>query len=461
MIDKLWLQPPLAFARLGPSRTPCDNYRWGPSDLTPRGSGKTTVVPEPTLDLAADGTLTERMPQQVRFKDAEGWRPVCPYFEVHGSWTADGERRTGPVTEEVLAGFGLGLDDVRWEVTVANLKAHHITQADGDRVTARVQVRGDDHQRHRLDGVSPQTEPEPLVPAGRSVPLGAVQVPVPNAALPELRLRFTPGAGVVYGPVGLPQPPAPQGAPPRYRVPQERLFLNPDAAWPRFALSDDPGTDPRTVPGGLFAGAENSGQSAGLVDDVCDGLVTVTLPGGLTATARVVACPPVFSPDRRPFVSIADGLADRIGRGDVRRPEYVADPQTALEIRDLFERILETAGNVNLDAMNDIFGSLPTVEQLNGVLLGLTDSGKRRHRRLVALETLEDLLRERPALVTERIREPVGEPAYSDDWRATFTEQMPPDMRAADGAALHLTHRQYDLLVAWARSLRANTEPGT
>ncbi|MFI8104442.1 hypothetical protein [Streptomyces sp. NPDC086023] len=451
MIDKLWLQPPLAFARLGPSRTPCDNYRWGPSDLSPRGSGKTTVVPEPTLDLAADGTLTERMPQKVRFKDAEGWRPVCPYFEVHGSWTVGGERRTGPVTEQVLAEFGLGLADVRWEVTVANLKPHHMTQAEGDRITARVAVRGDDHQRHRLDGVSPQTEPQPLVPAGRSVPLGAVQVPAPDAALPELRLRFTPGAGVVYGPEGLPQPP--NG---RYRVPPERLFLNRNAEWPKFRMNS---TDPRTVPRGLFAGAENSGQSVGLVDDVCDGLVTVTLPGGLSATARVVACPPVFSPDRRPFVSIADGLTDRVGRGEVRRPGYTDDPRTAPEIRDLFERILETAGNVNLDAMNDLFGALAPVEPLDGMPLGLTDSGRRRHRRLVALEMLEDLLRERPALITDRVREPSGDPRYTD--RSEFTEQMPPAMRAADGAALHLTHRQYDLLVAWARSLRANTEPGT
>ncbi|MFJ5774403.1 hypothetical protein [Streptomyces sp. NPDC093094] len=458
MIDQLWLQPPLAFARLGPSPTPCDNYRWGPSDLTPRGTGKTTVVPQPTLDLAADGTLTERMPQRVRFKDAKGWRPVCPYFEVHGSWTADGQRRTGPVTLEVLQEFGLGLADVQWTVAVANLKAHHMTQREGDRIAARTEVRGDDHQRHRLDGVSPQDAPEPLVPDGRSVPLGSVQVPVPNAVLPELRLRFTPAAGAVYGPVGLPQPPAPQGQPPRYRVPQDRLFLNPDAEWCRFEL---PGDDPRTVPGGLFAGAEAE-QSVGLVDDVCDGLVTVTLTGGLTATARVVACPPVFSPDRRPFTSLADGLADRVGRGDVREPGYLADKQqTALEIRDLFERILETAGNVNLDAQNDIFGALPRPEQLNGVLLGLTESGKRRHRRLVALEMLEDLLRERPALVTERVRRPSGEPEYSDRWDSTFTEQMPVDMRAADGAALHLTHRQYDLLVEWARSLREDTEAGT
>ncbi|MFD9567942.1 hypothetical protein [Streptomyces sp. NPDC059994] len=122
------------------------------------------------------------MPQKVRFKDEAGWRPVCPYFEVHGSWTADGERHTGPLTEEFLVRFGLGLGDVRRQVSVANLKAHHLTENDDDRIEATVRVRGDDHQKHRPAGTSPQGAARPLVPAGRSLPLGAVRVPVPNAA---------------------------------------------------------------------------------------------------------------------------------------------------------------------------------------------------------------------------------------------------------------------------------------
>ncbi|WP_327417827.1 hypothetical protein [Streptomyces sp. NBC_01233] len=447
MIDQLWIQPPLAFARLGPSPKPCDNYRWGRSDLTPRGTGKTTVEPQPTLDLAADGTLSERMPQKVRFKDEAGWRPVCPYFEVHGSWTVNGERHTGPLTEEVLARFGLGLGDVRWQVSVANLKAHHLTENDDDRIEATVRVRGDDHQKHRLAGASPQGGTRPLVPAGRNLPLGAVQVPVPNAALPELRLRFTPGTGAVYGPTTLTDAS-------RYRIPAERRILNPDTEWVGFRLPSD---DVRTAPRGLFAGAEGQ-RAVGLVDDVCDGLVTVGLPGGLTASARVVACPPVFSPDRRPFVSVADGLTDRVRRGDVRTPAYLADKQqTTQEIRDLFERILETVGNINLDVQNGAFGALPPVETLTGVLLGLTEQARRRHRRFVALEMLEDLFRERPGLIREIVREPVADPQGAGGYNG----RMPPDMRGADGNALHLTRRQYDLLVRWAAALRENTEAGT
>ncbi|MEU8526525.1 MULTISPECIES: hypothetical protein [Streptomyces] len=459
MIDRIWLQPPLAIARLGSSPVPCDNYRYGPSDLTPRGTGKTTVEPVESLDLAADGTLTTRMPQKVRFKDADGWRPVCPFFEVHGSWTtADGEQRTGVLTADVLAGFGLGLGDVRWQVSVANLKAHHITQQQDDRVEARAEVRGDDHQRHPLAGHSPQGAAQPLVPAGKSLPLGSVQVPAPNAELPELRLRFTPGKGFVYGPTDL------IGRPGDYTLPDERLFLNANAPWSTFLVSQL-NNDRRTFPPGLFAGAERTLQaSQGLVDDTCDGTVTVTLPGGLTATARIVASPPDFAPDRRPFVSLADGLADRVKRAEVREAAYVAEQQqTSLEVRDLFERILETMGNMNVDVQNqrvldDGNGDFawPVPERLTGVLLALTDHGRRRHRRYAAQEVLEDVLREQPDLIERRIRPPAEDidPSYTDG-------RMPIGMRGADAGPLHLTRRQYDLLTAWAQSLRENTEPGT
>ncbi|WP_327733609.1 hypothetical protein OG749_06770 [Streptomyces nojiriensis] len=477
MIDRIWLYPPLAIARLGPSPMPCDNYSWGPSDLSPRGSGKTTVVPAPTLDLAPDGSLTERLPEipegmpaVALFKDDEDrWRPVCPYFELHGTWTSGGSRRTGPLTEAVLAEFGLTLADLGWKVAVANLKAHHYTQSDGDRVEALTEVRGDENTPRPLAGRSPQGAENPLVPADRSLPLGFVQVPAPNDALPELRLRFTPGAGAVYGPTDLEA--RAEGT--DYELPPQRLILDPAALWCGFPLQNT-SDDPRTVPGGLFAGAEISDkqESLGLVDDICDGTVTATLPGGLEATARIVVSPPDFAPDRRPFVSIADGLADRVERAEVKDPAYLAEkPLTTLEIRDLFERILETMGNINVDVQNervrDEFGEdldgdgvndrgpLPVPAPLNGVLLALTDGGRRRHRRYVALEVLEDLLREQPDLIRRVIREPVEDaPDYLDG-------RMPVAMRGADAGPFHLTRRQYDLLTGWADSLRENTEPGS
>lgn len=464
MIEQLWLHPPLAFARLGPSETPCDNYRWGPNDLTPRGTGKTTVVPDVTLDVAADGTVTQRTPNEIIFKDSDGFRPVCPFFEPHGSWTSDGRRHSGPITPAVLAEHGLTTSDTRWRVEVANIKPFHYTLNPDDQVRAVVDIAGDDHTRHPLAGRSPADADRPLVPPGAEVPLGSVRLCVPNEELPELRLRFTPAAGHVYGPTDLAERTS------DYELPADRLILNPAASWCGFSLDSD---DPRTNPGGLFAGAENN-EGVGLVDDVCDGTVTVTL-GGLSATARIVVGPPDFAPDRRPFVSIADGLTDRDRRGEVREPEYLADiAQTTLEIRDLFERTLETMDAVNVDVQNERAGfenaaiaraaglspenareqAFRPPEPLLGVLLGLTERGRRRHRRFVALEALEDLIREHPELLRRILREPVTDDRYYD-------RRMPVAMRGSDRYPLHLTRRQYDLIAGWARSLRADIEVGT
>ncbi|HEY9374180.1 hypothetical protein [Streptomyces sp.] len=476
MIERIWLYPPLAFARLGPSPEPCENYRYGDSDLSPRGTGKTVVLPEPSLHVATDGTLTETQPQgnRVRFKDPEDsenaddaklFRPICPFFEVHGTWTIDGQRRSGAITTKELDAFDLTPGNVQWTVEVANLKAHHCTGALGDRIEAKVEILGNQHTRHPLRGRSPRGAAQRLVPQGQHVPLGSVQIPRPSAAFPELRLRFTPAAGLVYGPTNLLQ------RTDRYPLPSERLILSPNSPWCSFTGADDP----RTVPGGLFAGADvnvDGGVSFGLVDDVCDGLVTVEV-GGLTAHARVVVTPPDFAPDRRPFTSLADGLMDRVRRAEVQDPAYVSqDPRmTALEVRDLFERVLEAMDAVNVDAQNERAGAFenvslglteaqgrarmfPVPEALDGVTLPLTERGRRKHRRFVALEVLEDMIREQPDLIERFIRNPYAEPDR-------FDLRMPVAVRGSDGLPMHLTRRQYDLLVAWANSLRATVEEGT
>jgi hypothetical protein len=465
MIERIWFHPPLAFARLGPSPIPCDNFSWAANDLHPRGTGKTVVRPEETLQLAPDGTVSTRIPEQAVFKDGTGFRPVCPFFEVHGSWVLDGASESGPITTGVLASNGLSLTDVRWQVEVANLKAFHYTLAPGDRIVASVDVAGDATGLHPLAGRSPADAPKPLVPADQHVPLGWVQPARPDTTFPELRLRFTPAAGAVYGPTDLPLRST------EFELPPERLILNPAAAWAGFQLAGDS----RTNPGGLFAGASDTGVSLGLMDDVCDGIVRCTIAGDVTAAARIVVGPPDYAPDRRPFTSIADGLTDRVGRGDVRDPGYVADEAlTTREVRDLMERVIETMGNVNVDVQNDRAGfeneaiaaaqGLPSeaargqafavAEPLANVSLPLTELGRRHHRRFLSLEVFEDLLREQPDVIARVIREPMTGDRYYD-------RRMPAMMRGSDRYPMHLTRRQFDLLQAWTSQLRRDTEEGT
>lgn len=143
-------------------------------------------------------------------------------------------------------------------------------------------------------------------------------------------------------------------------------------------------------------------------------------------------------------------------------------------MRDLFERVLEAMDAVNVDAQNEraTLGDEGTAEDLGlptgparartfgppepllGVILALTERGRRRHRRFVALEALEDMFREQPGLIERAIREPGSE----DVW---YDRRMPVAVRGSDAFPMHLTRRQYDLLVAWAGSLRERVEEGT
>src|SRR4029453_18989688 len=134
-----------------------------------------------------DATLQEDVPNAIEFKEpGVGFRPICPFFELHGEWTG-GPPGGGPITTSVLAECGRTLANVVWTVTVANLKAHHYTLDDGYRISAKVEARADHHTREVLKGMSPDSA-QPLVPKGSHIPLGGVQVPRPNDKFPECRL---------------------------------------------------------------------------------------------------------------------------------------------------------------------------------------------------------------------------------------------------------------------------------
>ena len=473
MIRRLWFYPPLAFARVGPSDIPCDGFQWGPNDLRPRGTGKTTIQPAETLHVSADGAVTSNQPTEISFKDEKGFKPVCPFFELHGDWTAEGETMSGPITTQVLDRFGLTPHDLTWKVEVANLKPFHYTLESDDRVVATVESTGDVTEPQALRGTSPPDARQPLVPAGQHVILGSIQLTRPTNQFPEIRLRFTPAAGLVYGPSNLAERPAKglsEEQQEEFLLPPERLLLNPEASWCKFVLEEDP----RTNPSGLYA-QDDRGVSLGLVDDVCDGVISCTLADGPSALARVVVGPPDYAPDRRPFTSLADGLADRVLRLDVLDPAYVEDlDTTTLEVRDLMERVLETMEAVNVDAQNDRARSenrliainqglpplvasdkaFPRMEPLLGRPLPWTEYARQRHRRFVALEVFEDILREQPDLIETWIREPMTADRYYD-------RRMPALMRGSDRYPMHITRRQYDLLRAWAQRLRKDIEGGS
>lgn len=511
MLKALWFYPPLAFARIGLSDEPLESFYWGPNDESPTGTGKTTIIPATTLADAACGTVEARPPrppEPVLFQDKKGVKPVCPFFELHGSWRdKDGTVSDVPITEEILKRAKKKSSDLTWSVRVANLKPYFMTLDEDTRIDADLQIAGDSYGKNELRGVSPKVAMQPLVPKRQYIPLGIVRLVRPRDADDVFRLRFYPPKGRIYGPTNLKERDFGEALNQKtgkvekdaYDIPDEFLILNARSSWAKCKPSD---VDPRGTPGGQFASDKN-GVSLGLVDDVSDGIISCSLAGTpLVARARVVVAPPHYAPDRRHLISIADGLKDRVGREEVHKKNYFSETEQThrptvnsqgevgcqpvikrqmarLEIHDLLERVIETMGLSNLDAFNDrvdlndnplnaIISGLPYKPPLkpgeHGVFqtppstdqypLPLFEMGRQNHRRLSSLEIFENLLRQNPSTIAKKIRPP-GDPS------PFFDRRMPALMLGSSGQPLHLTGRQYDLLFAWAKILRASIKEGS
>ncbi len=445
--DRLVILPPMAIARVGSGLEPLEAFSWGENEFGPDGSGKTSIRPEPSLRFGDDHALSAYLPSAIRFKDEGGFRPVCPFFELHGVWSEGGAEHTAPIdTAMVPPG------QVTWQVDVANLKASNLTGDAGCAISASLAVRADAAGWHALEGRCPQGVPTPLLPPGRAIPLGRIRIPLPGDAFPEFRLRFYPAAGVLYGPVGL-------GARWDAGIPEARLILDPASSWCRWEEDAD---DLHATPQGQYA-ADARGRSFGVLDDVCDGFVSCSV-AGMTARARIIVAPPDFAPDRRPLTSIADGLKDREDRADVRDPAFLQDAaQCEREAIDMLERAFETVGLMNMDVIADHFallnGNIAQARDIDydpqvffagagggDASLPLSARARRFHRRLAVPEILRDLLRRNAEFVQHGIRNPASRNTF-------YSREMPALMRGADGGPLHLTQRQYELLRHYAAGL--------
>jgi hypothetical protein len=361
-IIEIFFRPPLAIARLGGADTPMDSYVWR-EDPTVHGAARTVLDPAVSFEVLADGSLSAFIPSVIRFRDPGGLRPVAPFFEL---WArvelgsdapTPGEVAEVPLTRELLTRVGAQLSDVVYGVRVANRKAARRTGAESDSFSAAVQVQGDDvTPRPLLASSPPSPDGIPLVVPEHPVPLGSFQVIRPVAGrvgpvdLDVLRVRFTPARGEVYGPPSAVVARDDRTGRAYEIVPLANRVLNSAASWVRYT-----GTDADPQPADTYDGADQGrNQSWGVVDDTCDGVITADLVvngGRLSARARICVGPPDFAPDRRPFLSLADDLADR-DHDPAGAEELLAnEPDTQRRLADLFQRVWETASLVNVDAI--------------------------------------------------------------------------------------------------------------
>jgi hypothetical protein len=499
IIQELFCDPPIAIARLGGSTTPLAAYSWQ-QPPNPRADGETVIQPEWSLNILTDGSVDPFKPNSIRFRDGDLIRPVCPFVEI---WARlgepDSDRATWhdePLTPALLTAQGVDESALLFRIDARNTKASrrrlepNLTFG----TFPPVQIRGDQHRPTPLNAVSPPGAPQPMIPVGRVIPLGSVQVmrsrpqPAPGSApwteavdVEVIRFRFTPARGRFFGPPAAAQP---ADASPVPAVDPANAFLNPSAGW--FNVEGD--ANPFVIPPDTFDQvARRSNQSLGVVDDTCEARIDVelALPGPqartLRAHANIFAGPPDFAPDRRPFLSLADELNDRAA-DSVARSDGMGGDELDAWVQDLFERVYETVSLMNVDFWRTNRGirQLPAAKlsavplagdgaQPDDQAMGSRDAlrnpilrvgpttpnnplpisihARERHRALSDVGILRAFVVQNPNRLRQLIRAAFEIEQIEDS--GVTTMRMPPFMRQSNALPLTLSAWQYDLLMRW------------
>jgi len=320
-IRELRILPPLAIARLGSSPEPLENYDVRVPDRDPLAFREIHGARTFVVDRDSGTIRREYVPESVRFRDGRGRvKPVAPFLEV---W-ADAGGTLVPLTAALLDGDKLSLADVEWRVHVGNHKAFRRTGSAADRIDADTGwFTG--HKVTPLTGTCANFLPR------KTLPFGDVQFLKPTKAFPELRLRFTPAKGLIYG-----------GNDGRTRAEDvaDVVYDTKRGAWSGYR---DDNADPSTIvtnPSDIYANLDDPAATCrGYLDDECDGIVEVRLRGTeLGAFARIGAGPPDYAPDSFPVRTIADELEQVLLGVDIANAD-VSPEWTEEIVRRAFETV--------------------------------------------------------------------------------------------------------------------------
>jgi hypothetical protein len=230
-------------------------------------------------------------------------------------------------------------------VEVGNIKAFRRTGSSDDKIIAKI-AKIKDHKSHALLGVCKNFI------AGKTLSLGSVRFIKPTVEFPQVRLRFTPATGKVYG-ASRERHSSVTSVEPDPVINSDDLVLydakRKTATWHGYAESSGPRL---TNPGAIFAGYDtpDARVSWGYLDDECDGFVTVTLEVGrgkvLSAHAHLGAGPPAFAPDTLP-VRVVSNEIEQILLG----PEVEGEVGIE-EAEEIVRRALKTVRVMDTAVMN-------------------------------------------------------------------------------------------------------------
>jgi hypothetical protein len=362
-IKELRILPPFAIGRLGSASEPMDNYSFD-LDIDPASEeplGYRQIKAEPTLIVNENsGEIeSECTPPTLEFKRDGKIRPVAPFLEVFAVTDND---QLVPLTVDLLGKHDLAVNNVSWQVKVSNRKVVRRTEDEHDLVHAEIEF--SDHEIHPLKGecdnfIPKDISPNDIIPKDPVVNFGSVRFIKPNELFPEIRLRFTPAAGLIYGPNQSSAALA-KKYPGYYQLPDDRQIYDPaKGSWSRLDGID---SENQTVPPSLFAIEppapswfnNNTAISRGYLDDACDGFVEVqlTLQDGskLGATARICSAPPAMAPDSLFVRTLVDDLEQVINGPEIGPEEAAEDIRASAQ--DIVRRAYETVRFMNVAVMN-------------------------------------------------------------------------------------------------------------
>jgi hypothetical protein len=448
-ILELRVLPALAIARLGSSSKPLENFYLkipeGHLDFRRIEPTETLYVKDETGEIERCDT-----PPLIRFKDGDRIRPLAPFLEVYARTGSD---TLEPLTLDLLHAEGCDKTDLRWCVEIGNIKAFRRTGDKRDKATVKVEF--SDHAVHPLAAVAPHFLP------GKVLPLGSVRYINPNTKFPEIRLRFTPAAGLVYGASErrLTKVDA-KGKPVAFEdkedeVVKGRVIYDGKRETQQWLGWSDLNNDPATTnPGQIYAGYDDNGNhiSWGYLDDECDGLVTVTLKIGgrtLSAFARIGAGPPAFAPDGLPVRTIYDELLQAWLGPVVQTPDVSREAA-----EDSVRRAFETVRLMNTAVMNG-----NTIAGRTAVASMMPSQDSNDTHRLFApvmapgiVDTLSVLALHQAVMTALRAGaapwfvDALRQPEEIGDLTDAGRRKMPAMMRGADGRYMALTRRQIDMI---------------
>jgi hypothetical protein len=480
-IRELRILPPLTIARVGSAPEPVVNYTVHdnpdqPLDFRPLVAQETLVVAEQTGEIAGSFVPTE-----ITFKDAEQRiRPVAPFLEV---FVLTDDDEIVPLTRDLLRQAGVGPEAISWNVSVANRKVARRTNDNRDTVAAESGWFSN-HESHLLQGHCPN-----FISKAACIDFGQVRYVRPNRAFPQIRLRFTPAQGLIYGPNHPPKV-VPEVQPDLYLEPEKCYVIPPERSiydtkkgrWCGFMVdSRIDNADPNygntkatfqneTLPPSLFAAVPpappwlhgNIAESRGYFDDVCDGIVQVRLKltkgEPLVASARITSGPPAMVPDSLFLRNLADDL-DQVLHGPSVPPDEPEEVTRARAI-DIVRRAFETVRFLNVAVMNGNpvrgrdpldFDTMPAEEAFDMQRLMRPIVPERTADTLAILGLHQQVFAALRGGAAPWFADVLRRPDAVADFTNHGRRKMPAMMCGADGSYLALTWRQINTIVKASR----------